>query len=168
MGYAGRRPQRQVDAMRAASGADADASPEPFLVSLAALNILVEAAADRPVAVLADDVRWLDPQTHDTLSFLARRVTMDPVVIVGPCHRPDPAPQDPLADRTRLPRPQDRPRASTPSKADPGPAGTAEHLFITMPRLDSCPRPGPAHALPPNTGMRHCWNAAGQRRTATA
>ncbi|WP_051367240.1 helix-turn-helix transcriptional regulator [Hamadaea tsunoensis] len=83
MSYADRLPQRQVNALRCAFGGDGDADFEPFLVSLAALNLLVEAAADRPVAILADDVQWLDPQTHDTLAFLARRVTMDPIVIVG-------------------------------------------------------------------------------------
>jgi DNA-binding CsgD family transcriptional regulator/tetratricopeptide (TPR) repeat protein len=83
MSHADRLPQRQVDALSTAFGADNSAAPEPFLVSLAALNVLVEAAAERPVAILADDVQWLDPQTHDTLAFLARRVTMDPVVIVA-------------------------------------------------------------------------------------
>jgi len=83
MTYADRLPRRQVDALRTAFGLDGDARPEPFLVSLAALDLLVESTVDRPVAILADDVQWLDPQTHDALAFLARRVAMDPVVIVG-------------------------------------------------------------------------------------
>ncbi|MEV6923369.1 AAA family ATPase [Dactylosporangium sp. NPDC051485] len=83
MTYADRLPQRQVEALRTGFGIEGDASPEPFLVSLAALNLIVEAAVDRPVAILADDVQWLDPQTHDALAFLARRMAMDPVVIVG-------------------------------------------------------------------------------------
>ncbi|WP_328752727.1 AAA family ATPase [Streptomyces sp. NBC_00285] len=54
-----------------------------FLVALAVLNLLADAAAVAPVLVLADDVQWLDDATADVLAFVARRVGTEPVVMVG-------------------------------------------------------------------------------------
>jgi predicted ATPase len=33
--------------------------------------------------MVIDDVQWLDPPTQDVLTFLARRVSGDPVVLIG-------------------------------------------------------------------------------------
>ncbi|WP_034263638.1 ATP-binding protein [Actinospica robiniae] len=74
-------PHRQ--ALDAALGrADADIA-DLFLVGLAALDLIADAAAVAPVLVIADDLQWLDDATVGILAFLARRVATEPVVIVG-------------------------------------------------------------------------------------
>ncbi|TDU01862.1 regulatory LuxR family protein [Streptomyces sp. 846.5] len=54
-----------------------------FLVGLAALNLISDAAATAPVLVLADDLQWLDDATVSILAFLARRVGTEAMVMVG-------------------------------------------------------------------------------------
>jgi DNA-binding CsgD family transcriptional regulator len=70
-------------ALLSAFGTEEDGSPEPFLICLAALNVLTGVSARQPVAVIVDDVQWLDQPSQDAVAFLARRVHDDPVIIVG-------------------------------------------------------------------------------------
>ena len=70
-------------ALRAAFGLEDGPPPEPFLIALAAVSLLAAAGAERPVAVLADDVQWLDPQSLEVLTFMARRAASHPFVIIG-------------------------------------------------------------------------------------
>ncbi|MEU9102067.1 AAA family ATPase [Streptomyces sp. NPDC048361] len=56
-------------------------APEPFLVALAALSLLTDAAAVRPVLALVDDLPWLDEASSEVVSFLARRLDDDPVLL---------------------------------------------------------------------------------------
>ncbi len=74
-------PQRR--ALLTAFGQEDGPAPEPFLIGLAALNLLTEAAAARPVLLVVDDVHWLDSPSHQVLGFLARRLGRDPVLLVG-------------------------------------------------------------------------------------
>ncbi|MDH6493124.1 LuxR family transcriptional regulator [Streptomyces sp. SAI-127] len=74
-------PHRQ--ALDTALGHAEAAVPDVFLVGLAVLNLLADAAAVAPVLVLADDVQWLDDATAGVLAFVARRVGTEPVVMVG-------------------------------------------------------------------------------------
>lgn len=74
-------PQRR--ALLSAFGLDDQPAPQHFLIALAALNLLADAAAASPVLLVADDVQWLDPPTHDVLAFLARRLAGDPVLLVA-------------------------------------------------------------------------------------
>ena len=76
-------PANQRRALRAAFGDRDEAEAEPFLAALAALNLLSEAAADQPVLIVADDVHWLDLQTQEVLTFLSRRLSADPIVLIG-------------------------------------------------------------------------------------
>ena len=78
-----RLPAPQRLALAAAFGAGEGPQPEPYLVSLAALNLLADAAVHRPVLIVADDVQWLDPPSSDALTFVARRIGGDPVVLIG-------------------------------------------------------------------------------------
>src|SRR6185312_12414929 len=57
--------------------------PEPFMIALATLNLLTDVAAERPVLLVADDVQWLDQQAQAVLTFLARRLSNDPCVLIG-------------------------------------------------------------------------------------
>ncbi|MBO1418683.1 LuxR family transcriptional regulator [Streptomyces sp. FH025] len=74
-------PHRQ--ALEAAQGHAEAYIPDVFLVGLATLNLIADAAAIAPVLVLADDVQWLDDATVSILAFMARRVGTEPVVMVG-------------------------------------------------------------------------------------
>jgi DNA-binding CsgD family transcriptional regulator len=87
LGSIGRISERQRAALLTAFGIEDGPAPDPFLVSHATLNLLAELAAERPVIVVADDVQWLDQHTHDTLAFVARRVSGDPIVIIGAMRR---------------------------------------------------------------------------------
>ncbi|WP_328760424.1 ATP-binding protein [Streptomyces sp. NBC_00271] len=76
-------PALQRRVLSSAFGAEDAPSPEPFLIALAALNLLTETSARRPLAILVDDVQWLDRPSHEALAFLARRIGSDPIVIVA-------------------------------------------------------------------------------------
>ena len=68
-----RLPAPQRDALRAVMGESA-AAGDRFLVFLATLSLLSDAAENRPVLVVVDDAQWLDEATAGALSFVARRV----------------------------------------------------------------------------------------------
>jgi len=79
-------------ALLAAFGLEDGPPPEPFLIALAAVNALAAFGADRPVAVLADDVQWLDPQSQEVLTFIARRAVSHPFVAIGAIRTGHPSP----------------------------------------------------------------------------
>jgi DNA-binding CsgD family transcriptional regulator len=83
LGSLSRLPDVQRHAIEAAFGAEAAAPPERFMIALAVLNLLTEAAARRPVLVMVDDLQWLDQPTQEVLAFVARRISADPVVVAG-------------------------------------------------------------------------------------
>ena len=56
--------------------------PSQFLVSLAALALLSDVAADRPMVCLVDDAQWLDKESLSVLGFVARRLCADPIGFV--------------------------------------------------------------------------------------
>ena len=73
----------QRDALLTALGVATGTTPEPFLVALAAANLLASAAGDRQLAISVDDLHWLDPQTQDVLTFLAWRAESGGYVLIG-------------------------------------------------------------------------------------
>jgi hypothetical protein len=76
-------PPVQRDAVRAAFGMAPAAGAEPFLIGLAALGLLSDAAEAKPLAVLVEDAHWLDRPTADALAFVGRRVDSDPIVLLA-------------------------------------------------------------------------------------
>ncbi len=77
-------PTRQFDALAMALGvSDTTAEPSPYLVGLAALTLLADEAADRPLLIVAEDVHWLDSASAEVLAFLARRIDTEPIAVIG-------------------------------------------------------------------------------------
>jgi len=74
-------PQRS--ALASAVGRGEATVPDVFLVGLATLNLVVEAAARAPVLLVVDDVQWIDDPTISVLAFMARRVRTEPVLVLG-------------------------------------------------------------------------------------
>ncbi|MGZ6690825.1 MAG: helix-turn-helix transcriptional regulator [Solirubrobacteraceae bacterium] len=81
-------PGPQRDALRAAFGLQDGAAPDRFLVALAVLSLLAEAAEERPLVCLVDDVQWLDRASAQTLAFVARRVLAESIVMVFAVREP--------------------------------------------------------------------------------
>ena len=77
-----RLPAPQARALRVAFGIEDGPPVDPFLVGLATLSVLTDAAANRPLLCVVDDAHWLDSASADALLFAARQLGADPVVIV--------------------------------------------------------------------------------------
>jgi DNA-binding CsgD family transcriptional regulator len=75
-------PVPQREALRTALGLAAGPPPDRFLLGLAVLGLLSEAAGEEPLICVVDDVQWLDRASAQTLGFAARRLAADPVGVV--------------------------------------------------------------------------------------
>ncbi|GAB2853116.1 LuxR family transcriptional regulator [Actinocorallia aurea] len=75
-------PVRQRQALLGAFGLGDAVAPEPFLIALAVLNLLGDAADGEPQLIVVDDVQWLDAPTIETLGFVARRLRSEPIVLL--------------------------------------------------------------------------------------
>ena len=75
-------PARQQAALRAAFGVGPTVTEDRFLVSLAVLNVLAEAAETQPVLCLIDDAQWLDGASADALTFAARRIHAEGIAML--------------------------------------------------------------------------------------
>jgi DNA-binding CsgD family transcriptional regulator len=73
-------PQRE--ALRTVFGLSTWLVPDPFMVGLAVLNLLSEAAQERPLVCVVDDEQWLDRASAQVLGFVARRLAADRVALV--------------------------------------------------------------------------------------
>jgi DNA-binding CsgD family transcriptional regulator len=70
-------PQRR--GLEIAFGIASGSEPDPFLVALAAYQLVCDAAEESPVVLFVDDAHWLDRSTSGVLTFIARRLENEPV-----------------------------------------------------------------------------------------
>ena len=75
-------PVPQREALRTAFGLSVGPPPDRFLVGLAVLTLLTEAAGEQPLICVIDDEQWLDHASAQALGFAARRLSADPVGLV--------------------------------------------------------------------------------------
>ena len=77
-----RLPAPQRHALDRAFGMAAESASDQFLISLAALTVTTEAATDSPLLCVIDDAQWIDGASLDALTFVARRLNADRLVIL--------------------------------------------------------------------------------------
>lgn len=59
-----------------------DRDPEPLMTRVGVLNLLSDAATERPLLLAVDDAQWLDVGSLDVLAFLARRLEGEPIALL--------------------------------------------------------------------------------------
>ena len=77
-----RLPDPQREALAVAFGLSAGDPPNAYLVGLAVLGLLTEAAEQQPVLWLVDDAQWLDRASAQALAFVARRLMAERIALV--------------------------------------------------------------------------------------
>ncbi|MFL5953793.1 MAG: AAA family ATPase [Gaiellaceae bacterium] len=83
LGLAEWLPARQRDALLTVFGMSADGAAELFLVGLATLELIGDAAARSPALLTLDDAQWLDDASSSVLAFVARRLQAEQAVMLA-------------------------------------------------------------------------------------
>jgi DNA-binding CsgD family transcriptional regulator len=76
-------PPPQRDALATVFGLSAGPAPDRFLVGLATLTLVAQAAEQQPLACIVDDAQWLDQASAQIFGFVARRLLAERVAVVG-------------------------------------------------------------------------------------
>jgi predicted ATPase len=88
LGWLERLPEPQRDALATIFGLSEGAVPDRFLVSLAVLGLLSEAAEERRLVCVVDDAQWVDGASAQVLAFAGRRLLVEPVVMLFGAREP--------------------------------------------------------------------------------
>ena len=75
-------PERQQQALLVATGSTDGPPPDRFLVGLGLLGLLAEAGQHAPVVCAIDDAHWLDAESLDVFTFVARRLQAESVAML--------------------------------------------------------------------------------------
>jgi DNA-binding CsgD family transcriptional regulator len=89
-----RLPVNQRNALESALGLTSQVPADLFLVGLATLSLLAEYAGPCGLLCVIDDAQWLDPESMQALTFVARRLMADKIAMtfgLRTSTRPSPA-----------------------------------------------------------------------------
>jgi DNA-binding CsgD family transcriptional regulator len=95
----------QREGLRTALGLADGPRPEIYLVGMAVLNLLAQAASTRPLLLVVDDLQWLDVNSQEVLAFVARRLESEPIVLVAAFRDDEPSRMDTAGLPTLRPGP---------------------------------------------------------------
>jgi DNA-binding CsgD family transcriptional regulator len=82
LGTLGHLPGPQRGALETAFGIADGEPPDVFLIALAALGVIADAAVSAPVLIVVDDAQWLDPLSCEVLGFIGRRLGSEPAILL--------------------------------------------------------------------------------------
>src|SRR5580700_10476932 len=83
-----RLPDPQREALGLVFGLRAGEAPDWFLVGLAALSLLADAASKQPLLCVIDDAQWLDRASAQAIGFVARRLFAEQVALIVATREP--------------------------------------------------------------------------------
>jgi DNA-binding CsgD family transcriptional regulator len=78
-----RLPEPQSNALTTVFGLSSGSPPDRFLVGLATLTLLADAAERQPVLCVVEDAHWLDQASVQTLGFVSRRLLAERVALIA-------------------------------------------------------------------------------------
>ncbi len=83
-----RLPDPQREALGVVFGLRAGEAPDRFLVGLAGLSLLADAAGKQPLVCVIDDAQWLDRASAQAMGFVARRLLAEQAALVVATREP--------------------------------------------------------------------------------
>jgi DNA-binding CsgD family transcriptional regulator len=84
----GSLPGPQRDALEVVFGLGSGPAPDRFLVGLATLSLLAEAANEQPLLCVIDDAQWLDSASALAFALVARRLLAEPIGLLFAVREP--------------------------------------------------------------------------------
>jgi DNA-binding CsgD family transcriptional regulator len=82
LAYLDQLPIPQRRAIASAFGLEGGEPPDRFLVGMGCLSLLAAAATERKLLCVIDDAQWIDRESLEALSFVARRLEADGVALL--------------------------------------------------------------------------------------
>jgi DNA-binding CsgD family transcriptional regulator len=83
-----RLPGPRRDALGTAFSLRGGNAPDRFVLGLAVLSLLSDAAAERPLVCVVDDAQWLDRASAQALAFVAHHLPAEPAAVVFALRQP--------------------------------------------------------------------------------